>query len=181
MSKKVNHVIASVALLGVLVSGQGVAQAATSTSEQQPAMNEMSKSLDKDMMQDDMKKDDMMQDDMKKDGMMQDDMKKDGMKKDDMMQDDMKKDGMMQDDMKKDGMMQDDMKKDDMMQDDMKKDGMMQNGMMKDDMKKDGMMKSEMKMLPDTGEENHTNIILTAGMLILGAALSILGFKRKNA
>lgn len=110
MSKKVNHVIASAALLGVLVSGQGVAQAATSTSEQQPAMNEMSKSMGKDMMQDDMKKD----------------------------------------------------------------------GMMQDDMKKDDMMKSEMKMLPDTGEENHTNIILTAGMLILGAALSILGFKRKN-
>lgn len=106
MSKKVNHVIASAALLCVLVSGQGVAQAATSTSEPQPAMNEMSKSMDKDMMQD---------------------------------------------------------------------------NMMQDDMKKDGMMKSEMKMLPDTGEENHTNIILTAGMLILGAALSVLGFKRKNA
>lgn len=61
------------------------------------------------------------------------------------------------------------------------KDGM--DNMQQKDMNdmNNNMMKKDMKMLPDTGESDHTMLLAGGALLFAGIALSFLSYKRKSA
>ncbi|QNR06786.1 LPXTG cell wall anchor domain-containing protein [Macrococcoides canis] len=167
---KMYNVLTSTALLGALVIGQSSiasAEESTSKTEEMPQSGTPYELHLDENGQPDMKENGMTLEDYIDEQTGQLDTRDTGVTYEDNMQ---QKDGM-------DDMQQKDMNNmDNMQQKDMNNMGNMQQKDMNNNM-----MKKDMKMLPDTGESDHTMLLAGGALLFAGIALSFLSYKRKSA